>query len=52
MEEILQQQQDITTDPSVTVNTSIPELVPSTTNSEGVTPQPSAAAELTYSSAP
>ena len=34
------------------VNTSIPELASSIADSEGVTPQPSAAAELTSSSAP
>ena len=50
--EIPKQQQDIATNPSVTVNTSIPRLVPSTVDSEGVTPQPSTATEITYSSAP
>lgn len=50
--EIPQQQKDITTDPSVTINTSIPEPAPSTVDSEGVTTQLSTAAELTSSSAP
>ena len=47
-----QLQEDIRTDPSVTVNTSIPEPAPSRIDSEGVTPPTFVAAEFVPSSAP
>ena len=50
-EEVPQPQKDITTDPSVTVNTSITEPAPSIADSEGVTPKASVAAEPIPSSA-
>ena len=50
--EIPKQQKDITVDPSVTVNTSIPEPAPFTADSEGVTPPTIVAAESIPSSAP
>ena len=51
-EEVPQSQEDIRTDPSVTVNTSIPEPAPSRADSEGVSPPTSVVVESTPSSAP
>jgi len=49
--EVPQPQEDSRTDPSVTVNTSIPELAPSTADSKGVIPKTFVAAESIPSSA-
>ena len=51
-EEVPQLQEDIRTDPSVTVNTSIAEPTPSRVDSEGVTPPTSVTVESIPSSAP
>ena len=52
IEEVPQLQEDTRTNPSVTVNTSIPKPATSTADSEGVIPPTSVAAESIPSSAP